>query len=67
MTGVPGASLCMMCGANGVRRLGLCDVCGRSVCERCGNTQHIKGEKRIVHDDCLAKGDNGFSMIKFVK
>lgn len=58
--------MCMFCGAR-AKRLGLCDVCNRGVCEKCGNVQHLKGERRIVHDSCLKKGDGGFSMIKFVE
>ncbi len=67
MTGAPGAAFCLTCGAKGVHRLGVCCVCGRSACERCGNTQHVQGEKRVVHDECLPKQDDGFSMIKFVR
>lgn len=67
MTDMPSASFCTYCGSQSSRRLGLCGVCGRSVCEKCGNTQHIKGERRITHDECLRKDDSGFSMIKFVK
>lgn len=67
MAEVPHASFCTYCGAKGTRRLGACDVCGRSVCERCGNTQHARGERKVTHDECLKRGDNGFSMIKFVE
>jgi hypothetical protein len=43
-------------------------VCGLTVCTECGNTQRKGGEKTIVHDACLDEmGDEGFSMIKFVK
>lgn len=55
----------MYCGAH-ARRLGPCDVCSRSVCEQCGNVQHMQGERRIVHDACLKKTGGGFSMIRLV-
>ncbi len=59
---------CFHCGAPNVRRLGTCKVCDEAVCERCGNTQHVKGECFVVHDACQRKDDDsGFSMIKFVK
>jgi hypothetical protein len=57
---------CMFCGAH-AHRIGACAVCGRTVCERCGNVQHVRGEKRVTHNKCLAKDDGGFQMIKFVK
>jgi hypothetical protein len=47
-------------------RLGHCSVCGFSVCTKCGNVQHARGEKRVTHDTCLKDDGGGFSMIKFV-
>lgn len=68
MSGHDGAPrFCPHCGAVGSRRLGACDVCQLTVCERCGNYQHIGGSKRLVHDECLRKTGDSFSMIKFVK
>ena len=58
---------CSHCGAIGAQRIGYCKVCDISVCERCGNIQHIQGEKQAIHDECLNKASSGFSMIKFVK
>jgi hypothetical protein len=59
---------CTHCGASRAADLGRCDVCGMSVCTRCGNTQHKGGGKTAVHDSCLPHiGDSGFSMMKFVK
>lgn len=58
---------CAHCGAIGAARLGPCDVCGMAVCERCGNVQHTGGERKIVHNSCLDKSGDSFSMIKFVK
>ncbi len=60
------ARTCLNCGSMGSTRLGSCSVCGLSVCDRCGNVQHVGGEKRATHNKCLSK-DQGFSMIKFVK
>jgi hypothetical protein len=38
------------------------------VCAKCGNTQHVKGEHKVMHDICLKHGESSnFSMIKFVK
>lgn len=59
--------MCTHCGAIGGSRLGICSVCGLSVCERCGNIQHSCGETKPVHDDCLRQAEDHFSMIKFVK
>lgn len=69
MTDLPGMrNNCRHCGAPEPERLGRCEVCGMSVCTACGNTQHRGGEKVIVHDKCLGElGDEGFSMIKFIK
>jgi hypothetical protein len=36
------------------------------VCEKCGNIQHSHGEREVVHDECLKKSSDSFSMIKFV-
>jgi hypothetical protein len=59
--------MCRYCGAVDSRRLGQCSVCGCSVCDRCGNVQHARGEKNATHNACLAQDGGGFSMIKFVK
>jgi translation initiation factor 2 beta subunit (eIF-2beta)/eIF-5 len=59
--------ICTHCGAVDSHKLGQCTVCYMSVCERCGNIQHIHGERRPIHNSCLAEGDHGFTMIKFVK
>lgn len=58
---------CAHCGAVGKRRLGYCSVCGVPACEHCANTQHLQGEKKIVHNECLGKTTDSFSMIKFIK
>ncbi|HEX9094272.1 MAG TPA: hypothetical protein VF902_09850 [Coriobacteriia bacterium] len=59
--------MCRHCGAVDTRRIGYCSVCGMAVCEKCGNLQHVRGEKRATHNACLKEDDSGFSMIKFVK
>jgi hypothetical protein len=59
--------MCKHCGAVGSPILGRCSVCGFDVCVRCGNIQHVRGEKRVTHDTCLKHDEDGFSMIKFVK
>lgn len=61
--------MCRHCGAENPHRLGLCHVCGLSVCDKCGDIQHVKGEKRVIHHRCLHEDDEGggFTMIKFVK
>jgi len=48
-------------------RLGHCSVCGLAVCEKCGNIQHVKGEKQVIHNECLHRSGDSFSMIKFIK
>ena len=58
---------CPHCGAENKERLGECHVCQCSVCEHCGNVQYIKGERHVVHDECLDGAGDRFSMIKFVK
>ncbi|KAF0207837.1 MAG: hypothetical protein FD171_1482 [Actinobacteria bacterium] len=59
---------CAHCGAQGEPRLGFCSECGGPVCSRCGNTQHVMGEHKVMHDTCLKHGEgSSFSMIKFVK
>jgi hypothetical protein len=66
--GVPELSrLCRHCGAVDARKLGQCVVCELAVCERCGNVQHNRGERKVIHDACLAHDDSGFTMIRFVK
>lgn len=59
--------LCRHCGAVDARRLGQCVVCELAVCERCGNVQYNHGERKVIHDACLAQDDSGFTMIRFVK
>lgn len=59
--------VCRYCGSENVRRLGLCSVCDKLVCERCGNVHIIAGERRVTHTDCLHKEKDSFSMIKFVE
>jgi hypothetical protein len=61
------AKFCPHCGAFGAPRLGSCSVCRLSVCEKCGNVQHIKGERTVIHNECLRESGDSFSMIKFVK
>jgi len=58
---------CPHCGAVGTARIGHCSVCGLAVCEKCGNIQHVKGEKQVIHNECLHRSGDSFSMIKFVK
>ncbi len=65
--GSPLSRMCPHCGASNVLRFGECHVCTGTVCERCGNVQYIKGERKVVHDECLDKTADSFSMIKFVK
>jgi hypothetical protein len=59
--------LCRHCGAIDARSLGPCAVCDLAVCEKCGNVQHTSGQRRVVHDSCLASDDSVFTMIRFVK
>jgi translation initiation factor 2 beta subunit (eIF-2beta)/eIF-5 len=59
--------VCTHCGAVDSHKLGRCTVCYLSVCDRCGNVQHVHGERQPVHNACLSEGDHGFTMIKFVK
>lgn len=64
----PFKRVCSHCGAKGAVRLGYCDVCEGPVCDHCGNTQHILGEKRVIHDSCLRDaGDGMFKMIRFIR
>lgn len=65
--GSPLSRICPHCGATNILRFGECRVCQGTVCERCGNIQYIKGERQIVHDECLEHSADSFSMIKFVK
>lgn len=58
---------CPHCGATDTGRIGKCDVCGLTVCLKCGSTQFIKGERKPVHNECIRKAGDGFSMIKFVR
>jgi len=58
--------MCRHCGAVDRPKLGQCVVCGMSVCDKCGNVQHTRGERRVIHDSCLREDEGGFSMIKFV-
>jgi hypothetical protein len=59
--------MCRHCGALDRSKLGQCEVCGMAVCDKCGNVQHTRGERRVIHDACLIEASDGFSMIKFVK
>jgi hypothetical protein len=60
--------ICVHCGAEGSLRLGRCHECGEPVCEKCGNSHFVSGERRVLHDFCLrTSGSPGFSMIKFIK
>ncbi len=59
--------MCLYCGAETTRHLGICKFCGVGVCEKCGNIQVSMGERFAAHDACLKQQDGGFSMIKFVK
>ena len=61
------ARFCRHCGAADAHKLGQCAVCGLAVCERCGNVQHGRGERKVIHDDCLAEDGAGFTMIRLVK
>ena len=61
------ARLCRHCGTVDASRLWQCTVCGMAVCDRCGNVQHVHGEGKVIHNACLADGDHGFTMIRFVK
>lgn len=63
----PLEGMCRHCGAIKSRHLGYCSVCAMAVCEKCGNTQFIAGERKITHDQCVRHDDAGFTMIKFVK
>ncbi len=60
-------AMCRHCGALDKHKLGTCSVCGLNVCENCGNVQLVHGEKRVTHDACLSRDEDGFTMIKFVK
>jgi hypothetical protein len=61
------AGMCRFCASFGTLRIGECAVCGQSVCDKCGDVHHVRGEKRVIHHDCLAHEDSPFKMIKFVK
>jgi len=58
--------ICPFCGSTDVRRLGVCNVCNKTVCEHCGNVHITAGERRATHAECLRKDNDSFSMIKFV-
>lgn len=58
---------CSYCATEDPTRLGICWVCDQAVCDKCGNVQYVKGERKVVHRACLNNSDDGFSMIKFVK
>lgn len=60
-------NICRHCGAVDPRRLGLCSACGLSVCDKCGDIQHVRGEKNVIHNACLKEDGGGFTMIKFVR
>jgi len=57
---------CPYCAASDARRLGDCSVCGRVVCENCGNVQIAMGVRTVTHRECLKKSSDGFKMIRFV-
>ena len=59
-------SFCPHCGATKSPRMGRCKVCGLSVCENCGNIQHSRGEREVVHDECLKGSNDSFSMINIL-
>ena len=59
--------MCSHCGSMGSTRLGHCKVCGMLVCEKCGNSQYAHGTREVVHNSCLGKTGDSFSMIKFVE
>jgi hypothetical protein len=58
---------CRFCGATHTRSLGLCSVCALSVCEQCGHVQFGSGNAKAMHEDCLRKNEDHFTMIKFVR
>ncbi len=60
-------AMCPHCGATATRRVGPCSVCGRTVCEHCGNVHFRAGERIATHKECLKRESSGFKMIKFVK
>lgn len=59
--------MCHHCGATHTKHLGYCSVCEMAVCEKCGNTQFVMGERKVTHDLCLKDTGGGFTMIKFVR
>lgn len=60
--------MCPHCGNTNAVRLGLCAVCERIVCDRCGNTQYTSSGRKVYHEECFRKsGGGGFSMIKIIK
>ena len=59
--------MCPHCGTADSRKLGECCVCDRPVCAACGNVQISMGERRVTHNECLSKSNDGFTMIKFVR
>lgn len=68
MTEQPISRICSHCGSVGEERLGHCDECGLPVCVKCGNVHYVRGERKVLHDDCLKDNPGAhFSMIKFVK
>jgi ribosomal protein L40E len=60
-------TICLFCGAENIRVLGSCRVCGLKVCDKCGNFQHSMGQRFAAHDSCIRRDDSTFSMIRFVK
>ncbi len=58
---------CPHCGAIAATRLGQCKVCALAACEKCGNIQHVQAGREVVHNECLHKTGDSFSMIKFVR
>ncbi|MBI5230830.1 MAG: hypothetical protein HY876_01570 [Coriobacteriales bacterium] len=61
--------VCPHCGSDDAVRLGVCTVCERIVCDRCGNIQHTAHGRRVCHDACLHKDQEGggFKMIRLIK
>jgi len=57
---------CPHCEASCEKHLGHCERCGEIVCEHCGNSQFVRGERHIYHTTCLKKDGGKFTMIRFV-
>lgn len=64
--------LCRYCGAERLRYLGDCAICGEAVCESCGNLQDSQTRGRVaMHNSCMQsspeEASSAFSFIKFIK